>query len=72
MFKCDTIYDFKIHKIQNNEIVDLLYDANVVDSREIVIRTDDEIKINFETKYNLLVTIFKNNNKLEIKTKNKN
>lgn len=67
----DQVYDFKIHKIDNNEIVDLLYLADLIDNKNITIRTNQNIQITFVTKYNLMVTISKNNNNFEISTKNR-
>jgi len=67
----DQVYDFKIHKIDNNEIVDLIYLADLIDNKNITIRTNQNIQITFVTKYNLMVTIFKNNNNFEISTKNR-
>ena len=57
----DTVYDFKIHKIVGNDTVDLLYNIDVLDNKDIVIRTNNDIEISFKNKYNFLVTINKNN-----------
>lgn len=67
----DQVYNFKVHKLDNNEVVDLLYLADLVNNKNIVIRTNNNIQITFVTKYNLMVTISKNNDIFEINTKNK-
>lgn len=67
----DQVYNFKIHKLDNNEVVDLLYLADLVNNKNIVIRTNNNIQITFVTKYNLMVTISKNNDIFEINTKNR-
>lgn len=64
----NAIYNFKINRVNNTEL-ELLYSVDLINNKNIVIRTDDLIEISFETKHGLLVTISKNNENFITKSK---
>ena len=64
----DTIYNLNIYDNSNDE---LLYSIDNIDNNSINIRTNKDIKITFENKYNFIFSITRENDEIITKTKQK-
>ena len=64
----DTIYNLNIYDNSNDE---LLYSIDNIDNNSINIRTNKDIKITFENKYNFIFSITRENDEFITKTKQK-
>ena len=64
----DTIYNLNIYDNSNDE---LLYIIDNIDNNSINIRTNKDIKITFENKYNFIFSITRENDEFITKTKQK-
>ena len=64
----DTIYNLNIYDNSNDE---LLYSIDNIDNNSINIRTNKDIKITFENKYNFILSITRENDEFITKIKQK-